>query len=94
MSTFIIQDHMAFIPTEGINPKMFAKWLELKNLNDINELIELGFIQKTDCRKIYLHPLIQEVTVDDTKPSISNCKTLIDTTRFQCLVHGIDLPHH
>lgn len=89
-----IMRNMAFIPTDGINPKMFAKWLELKNLNDINELIELGFIQKTNCRKIYLHPLIQEVTVDDTKPSISNCKTLIDNTRFQCLFHGIDLPHH
>ena len=89
-----IMRNMAFIPTAGINPKMFAKWLELKNLNDINDLIELGFIQKTDCRKIYLHPLIQEVTVDDTKPSISNCKTFIDNIRFQCLFHGIDLPYH
>ena len=89
-----IMRNMAFIPTEGINPKMFAKWLELKNLNGINDLIELGFVQKTDCRKIYLHPLIQEVTVDDTKPSISNCKTFVENIRIQCLYHGIDLPHH
>ena len=89
-----IMRNMTFIPTDGINPKMFAKWLELKNLNDINDLIELGFIQKTDCRKIYLHPLIQEVTVDDTKPSISNCKTFVENIRIQCLYHGIDLPHH
>lgn len=73
---------------------MFVKWLELKNLNDINDLIELGFIQKTDCRKIYLLPLIQEVTVDDTKPSISNCKNFVENIRIQCLYHDIDLPHH
>ena len=86
--------NMVFIPHEGINPRMFAKWTGLKNLNEINTLIELGFIQKNDCRNIYLHPLIQEVTADDTKPSINNCRILIDNIRLQCLYHGIDLPYH
>ena len=86
--------NMVFIPHEGINPRMFARWTGLKNLNEINTLIELGFIQKNDCRNIYLHPLIQEVTADDTKPSIDNCRILIDNIRVQCLYHGIDLPYH
>ena len=89
-----IMRNMTFIPTIGINNKLFAKWLELKNLNEVNDLIELGFIQKDSCRNIYLHPLIQEVAVDDTKPSIDNCKPFIHNIKLECLLHAIDLPYY
>lgn len=85
---------MTFIPTIGINNKLFAKWLELNNLNEVNDLIELGFIQKDDCRNIYLHPLVQEVAVDDTKPSIDNCKPFIHNIKLECLLHAVDLPYY
>lgn len=49
---------MTLIPYDGINPRMLAKWIGLNNLNTINELIEYGFIQENDYRKITLHPLI------------------------------------
>lgn len=85
---------MTFVPDEGINPRLFAEWLELKNLNNLNLLIEYGFIQVNDFHKISLHPLIKEITLDDKKPSISNCKTLINSIHELCLMHGLDLPYH
>lgn len=89
-----IMRNMALIPYEGISPRLFAKWTGLRNLNTVNELAEYGFIQTNDYRKITLHPLIQEIAVDDTKPSIKNCAVLLETLRGLCLLHGLDLPYH
>lgn len=85
---------MIFVPDEGINSWLFAQWLNLKNCNTLNLLIEYGFIQVNDFHKISLHPLIKEITLDDMKPGISNCKTLIDSIHELCLMHGLDLPYH
>ena len=85
---------MALIPYEGINPRLFAQWINLNNLNSVNDLIEYGFVQENDYRKITLHPLIQEIVIDDTEPSITNCNILIEAVRTQCLYHGLDLPYH
>ena len=92
-STSIMRS-MTLIPHEGILPRLFAKWLGLYNLNEINELIEYGFIQTNEYRKISLHPLIQEIAVDDTKPSVTNCSELIGSLHELCLFHGLDLPYH
>ena len=85
---------MTLIPYEGIKPRLLGKWIGLNNLNAVNELIEYGFIQENDYRKITLHPLIQEITIDDTQPSITSCISLIEAIRIQCLYHGLDLPYH
>lgn len=85
---------MTFVPSEGINPRLFAGWLDLKNLNNLNLLIEYGMIQRNELHKITLHPLIREITLDDKKPSISNCKILINSIHSLCLMHGLDLPYH
>lgn len=92
--TISIMRCMTLIPYEGINLRLFARWIGLKNLNTVNDLIEYGFIQENDYRKIMLHPLIQEIAIDDTKPSITNCTAIIETVRIQCLYHGLDLPYH
>lgn len=92
--TISIMRCMTLIPYEGINLRLFARWIGLKNLNTVNDLIEYGFILENDYRKIMLHPLIQEIAIDDTKPSITNCTAIIETVRIQCLYHGLDLPYH
>lgn len=89
-----IMRNMALISQEGINPRLFAKWIKLSNLNTVNELIEYGFIQTNEYHKITLHPIIQEIAVDDTKPSIKNCNVMIEAIRNLCLHHGIDLQYH
>ena len=40
-----IMCNMCFLPSTGISARIFAKWLELPTLNEINDLIETGFVQ-------------------------------------------------
>ena len=39
-----IMCNMCFLPSTGISARIFAKWLELPTLNEINDLIETGFV--------------------------------------------------
>ena len=55
--------NMCFLPSTGISARIFAKWLEMPTLNEINDLIETGFVQPTTRRTISLHPMIQEITL-------------------------------
>lgn len=71
--------NMCFLPSTGISARIFAKWLELPTLNEINDLIETGFVQTTKRCTISLHPMIQEITLSETKPSVSSCHTLLDS---------------
>ena len=43
---------MCFLPSAGISARIFAKWLELPTLNEINDLIETGFVQTTKRRTL------------------------------------------
>ena len=70
-----------------ISVRIFAKWLELPTLNEINDLIETGFVQTTKRRTISLHPMIQEITLSETKTSVSSCHTLLDSLQHICLMH-------
>jgi len=84
---------MAFIPNSGIESWLFAKWLELPDLNDINDLIEHGFIQENN-QIISLHPMIREIVLADLKPSVGNCICFVEMLKFICLHHGINIPCH
>ena len=50
--------NMCFLPSTGISARIFVKWLELPTLNEINDLIETGFVQTTTRRTLSLHPMI------------------------------------
>ena len=69
--------NMCFLPSTGISARIFAKWLEMPTLNEINDLIETGFVQTTTRRTISLHPMIQEITLSETKPSVTCCHILL-----------------
>ena len=73
-----IMCNMCFLPSTGISARIFAKWLEMPTLNEINDLIETGFVQTTTRRTISLHPMIQEITLSETKPSVTRCHILLD----------------
>lgn len=89
-----IMQNLCFIPSSGIGGRLFASWLNLKNMNAINDLIEKGFVQEGSSFKILLHPMIQEVALDETKPSIKNCITLIENLQNICLHHGETVPYY
>lgn len=84
----------AFFLPPGISARIFAKWLELPTLNEINDLIETGFVQTTTRRTLSLHPMIQEITLSETKPSVSSCHTLLDSLQHICLMHGMEVDYY
>lgn len=86
-----IMCNMCFLPSSGISARIFSKWLELSTLNDVNDLIETGFVQSSLRHTISLHPMIQEIAVSETAPSVTNCHTLLDSLQKICLMHGIEV---
>ena len=89
-----IMRNLCFLPSGGISARFWAEWLQLRNLNDINDLIETGFVQSSLRRTISLHPMIQEIAVSETAPSITSCHTLLDSLRKICLMHGIEVSYY
>lgn len=87
-----VMRYMVFAPTDGIRSRLLAKWAGLSDMNCINDLVELGFIQESEMDKISLHPIVQEITVADLNPSISNCRNFILSINSLCTLHGADLP--
>lgn len=83
---------MAFVPFAGIRPKLFAKWLNLTNLNDVNDLVELGFIKEDEgAGTISLLPIIRDICFEDLKPDYSNCADFVRSIHEICLRHGEDI---
>ena len=86
--------NMCFMPSSGISARIFSKWLELPTLNDVNDLIETGFVQSSLRHTISLHPMIQEIAVSETAPSVTSCHTLLDSLQKICLMHGTEVSYY
>lgn len=84
---------LCFTPPTGISARLLAKWLRQDSLNTINGLIEMGFVHSQPGRIIALHPLVQEIALEELKPSIQSCRTLLDSLHEICLRHGEESPH-
>ena len=81
---------MTLIPANGISSRRFAAWMDQKNMNTINDLMEMGFIHPKNNREILLHPMIREVAVEELKPSVCSCSVLLDSLQEISLMHGLD----
>ena len=84
---------MVFVPQTGIRARMFAKWLGLNTMDDINELVELGFITNPEMDKISLLPMVRDIAIEDLSPSVTSCITLLNSIQQICLRHGEDIPY-
>lgn len=89
-----VMRNMALIPMTGIPVRRLADWLGLADLNTVNDLIENGFLTPQPGRSVTLHPMVQEITVTDLKPSIARCRTLCEKLQGICLMHGLDISFH
>lgn len=84
--------NLCLLPPSGVPKTMFKQWLQLESLNDVNHLIGYGFItEDTENKKINLHPLIQEISFDETFPTMSACSKLFNSLHFVCLIHGLEV---
>ena len=84
--------NLSLLPLSGVLKNAFKNWCRLPNLNDVNHLAKYGFIyDDTENRKISLHPLIQEIVILETVPTVSACHTMIDSLHVICLAHGVEV---
>lgn len=84
--------NLSLLPVAGILKNSFKNWMRLDNLADVNHLIKYGFINEdTDNKKISLHPLLQEVISIETIPTVTACRTLLNSLHLVCLAHGLEL---
>ena len=89
-----VMRNLTLAPHNGISAKLFALWMKLESMNTVNDLIERGFVQPLPGRMILLHPMIKEVAADETKPSVVNCSTLLNSIHTICLHHGYDVMYY
>ena len=89
-----VMRNLALAPHNGVHAKLFALWLELKNMNAINDLIESGFVKELPGRMISLHPMIQEIALDEMKPSVVNCSIFLQSLQTICMCHGNDVLYY
>ena len=89
-----IMRNLALAPLSGVQNRLFANWLKLRDMNTVNDLIEKGFIKAMEGRMISLHPMMQEVTIEETKPSVQTCHVLLDSLQQICLRHGEEVSYY
>ena len=89
-----VMRNLSLVPLTGIPGRLLANWLKLCDMNIINGLIEKGFVQTVDGRTVTLHPMVQEVAMDETRPSVQKCRPLLDSIHEICLLHGYDISYY
>ena len=69
---------MCLVPVSGIHVRRLKQYLELKNLNTLNQLVAKSWlIMEADTKFIKLHPIIADVVKDQLKPDQSSCAQYI-----------------
>ena len=84
---------LTFVRVFGIDPRLFAHILSLSDMNDINDLEELGLI-KVESNRISLQPIVKDIAIADLVPSVNNCRKMLTNLQNICLLHGVDIPYY
>ena len=87
-----IMRSLSLIPLSGITAKLFGKWLQLQDLNQINDMVEMGFITPRPARKISLHPMTRDVSVSEFPPSVTSCHTMLESIQNLCKSYAEEIP--
>ena len=87
--------NMTLMPEKGIPKILFHYWQGKIDFNDVNDLIEYGWIQEDNFnQRIGLHPYIHELLRIETIPSISSCADLLKGIFENCVCYGIDVSYY
>ncbi|MGE5342492.1 MAG: tetratricopeptide repeat protein [Candidatus Omnitrophota bacterium] len=86
--------NLSVLPSVYIPILWIAEWLKLSDNNDINSLIEKGWLKRDDESRIYMHPVIQEVVNYKTQPDVQTCEALIDSLVRKLNTEPGDNPIH
>lgn len=76
-----ILKNLSLFGKKEINRGTFGKWMQLRHLNDVNDLVDLGYIQERSERYIKMHQLLIEVLYSDYDVRFSECSTLLGSIK-------------
>jgi len=103
--------YFSILPLQGHSEEFLVEIFQIEEENEedfydiLNDLVKKGWLIE-DNESYRLHPLIQEVVIEQLKPDIENCKTLIESInnllyfdqykdnpieKFQFLIYGDSL---
>lgn len=87
--------NMTLMPENGISKEVFHLWQGKDDFNCTNDLVEYGWIHEDFVRnQLTLHPFLQEVLINETKPAITNCADILKGIFENCVCYGIDVPYY
>ena len=85
---------MVLVPAAGIPMRLLGFWMGFKDLNDVNDLIELGLLQQLPGNKVALQNMLRPVCRAELETSVSRCQMLLEPVRLTCQLHGVDVPDY
>ena len=85
---------MVLIPATGISMRLLGFWMGSKDLNDVNDLIELGLLQQLPGNKVALQNMLRPICRAELETSIVRCRMLLEPVRLTCQLHGVDVPDY
>lgn len=87
--------HMLLMPQQGIPKQLFRQWMQIDNLNHVNDLIDYGWIQEdTETALISMHPFVHEVIMTVSVPTFENCPRLMQSVFLECFAYGRDISYY
>lgn len=86
--------NLSMMPAKGIRKKRFADLTGLKDMNTVNDLVEMGLVHEDLGGQVMLHPLVRELVYQEIQPDDAMCGDLCDNIRKTCLRFGEDILWH
>ena len=87
----LVMESLCLTPPSGLPARTLGRWLDLPDLNTVNELEEKGWLQLLPGHCAALHPMMREVAMAEWKPSVTSCAPLLEGIREICLRHGEEI---
>ena len=85
---------MVLVSPAGIPMRLLGFWMGFKDLNDVNDLIDLGLLKQLPGGKVALQNMLRPVCRAELETSVSRCQMLLEPLRFTCQLHGVDVPDY
>ena len=85
---------MVLVPAAGIPMRLLGFWMGFKDLNDVNDLIDLGLLKQLPGGRVALQSMLCPVCRAELETSVSRCQMLLEPLRFRCQVQGVDVPDY
>ena len=86
--------HLCLLPLSGVHKGVFKRWLNLRNICAIETLIEKGLLEELYNVQVMLHPMVQEITQAEFKPTVTDCRIMLYSMELTCLNNAEHVPYY